>query len=186
MQVRFRKPVIGISVALAVLNSPASAYAGNNKETTSETLKRVMEELESEGLERFTGPTGAAVREGRIGAVPVSLEQTRTYRLTVIADDDASKLAVIAINRETKFVALQQAVDGRVLQANLTAPFTGSYEVAVRIGTCNVQPCGYRVMLHALPSTGIRKTIYAPIQARPTDPLALSRSSIVTPAADRQ
>lgn len=65
-------------------------------------------------------------------------------------------------SKAARTVALQQAVDGRVLQANFAAPFTGSYEVAVRIGTCTVQPCGYRVMLHAPPSTGMRQMRYAP------------------------
>ena len=61
--------------------------AGSDKETASETLRRVMKELEADGLERVTGPAGTAVREGGIGAVPVRLEQARPYRLTVVADD---------------------------------------------------------------------------------------------------
>lgn len=153
-------------ICAALLLLASLANAGNDKETALETLKRVMKESEAEGLERVIGPSGAAVREGGIGAVPVRLEQARPYRLTVIADDDASKLAVIVVDRDTKTVALEQAVDGRVLQANLAAPFTGSYEVAVRIGACNVQPCGYRVVLHAPPSTGIRQMSDAPKSTR--------------------
>lgn len=156
MQERSRDWTIGIAAALMIMNVLSSAHAGNDKETASDTLKRLMKELEADGLQRVTGPAGTAVREGGIGAVPVRLEQARPYRLTVVADDDASKLAVIVVDRNTKTLALQQAADGRVLQTNFSAPFTGTYEVAVRIGTCNVQPCGYRVVLHAPPSTGVR------------------------------
>lgn len=187
MRARCIKSIIGVSAVLAVLSIPASAYAGNDKETASETLRRLMKELEAEGMERVTGPTGTAVREGGIGAVRVKLEQARPYRLTVVADDDASKLAVIVVDRNTKTVALQQAVDGRVLQANLAAPFTGSYEVAVRIGTCNVQPCGYRITLHAPPSTGIRQLGYAPVSlARPAGPLVPSVSTVFIATGEMQ
>lgn len=184
MQRRSQVWTTGIAAALIMSVLPP-AYAGSDKETASETLKRLMKELEADGLERVAGPAGTAVREGGIGAVPVRLEQARPYRLTVVADDDASRLAVIVVNRETKTVVLQQAVDGRVMQADLTAPFTGSYEVAVRIGTCNVQPCGYRVTLHAPPSTGIRQMSCAPVPlALPAGALTPSVSTIATTAGE--
>jgi hypothetical protein len=75
MRVRFSKSIIAISGASAVLSIPASAYAGNDKETASETLKRLMEELEADGLERVIGP--AARWCGRAGSVPFRSDWSR-------------------------------------------------------------------------------------------------------------
>lgn len=148
--------IYGLCVLLSALTIPTLAPADVAKETASEILMRLAKELETRGLDRIIGPRGAAAREGGISAVPVKLDEGRPYHLTVIGDDDARSLAVVVVERDSRRILLQEATDGRVVQGKLIAPFAGTYDVAVWMRQCNVQPCAYQVMLHAPPRTGIR------------------------------